>query len=162
MLISNILKLLILTILLQFAVVSNVFFAPWIPNILTILVLFLGFYESSIAGVLTVFFCGLLFDMAASSVLGPSSFAAILLFLVISMLSRRVFIDAIFSGIFLGLIIGFFFALIRGAMLSPFIAQDIFIISVKEALVTAMISPLVLIIFRKTYLKKTSSNASFR
>lgn len=162
MTLPSILKLLILTIFLQFAVVSNIFYAPWIPNILTLLVLFLGFYEASLASLLTVFFCGLLFDMAASSVLGPSSSAAIIIFVVVSMLSKRVFIDATLSGVIFGLVAGFFFALIRGTLLSPFIAQDIFMISAKEGVVTALLSPVVLILFRKILPKKMSLHGSFR
>ena len=62
--------LIVCTLLIQTAILSNWYALPVVPDILLLIVLYTGFYNGSIAGETAGFFSGLLLDFLSASPLG--------------------------------------------------------------------------------------------
>ena len=65
------------------------------PQGLLVCVVFLGFYECSIAGAVCAFLLGLMLDMSSGIVLGPWAGAYTALYLALTFLSQRLFVESI-------------------------------------------------------------------
>jgi rod shape-determining protein MreD len=114
-----------------------------VPQLVMLLVVFLAFYEPTVAGSVLAFALGLLLDFASADALGPWAGACVTVFGVFALLSQRLFIDspvvamvvsalAVISVESLFLVIG-----VRSPSLSWVLAAT----TVSHALVTALFAP---------------------
>lgn len=75
------------------------------PNLILIIVVFLGLHEVSIFGLLLVFALGLLLDLSSGVLLGPWSGAFVVVFLLLALLAQHIFLDSLLT-----IVLGVFFA----------------------------------------------------
>ena len=66
-----------------------------LPQGLIVCVVYLAFFESSVAGALLAFACGLLLDLTTATVLGPWAGAYVLAYAILSFVSPRLFVESI-------------------------------------------------------------------
>ncbi|NMC63092.1 MAG: rod shape-determining protein MreD [SAR324 cluster bacterium] len=133
------------------------FFLPsqFIPNICLIFVLFLAFYEVSIVGAVLTFLVGLLFDVNSGVLLGPWSAAFSATFCVLSLLSRRIFLDSFLASSLLAFASGVFATAIYLGFLYQFQHSVLDITGfLTECLVTALIAPFFLFVFKVVLVRK--------
>ena len=90
-----------------------------IPSFLVILLVFLAFYETSLAGVFTAFLLGLEFDLHGGILLGPWAGSFVAVYCALASLSQRIFVD---SGL----------AAFAVVLLSSFLSSFIFVVLVFE------------------------------
>lgn len=77
------------------AVLHNVALPAWlIPQGLLICVVFLAFYEFSLAGVVMAFLLGLLLDMSSGVLLGPWAGSYVVVYALFAFLSQRLFVES--------------------------------------------------------------------
>jgi rod shape-determining protein MreD len=65
-----------------------------VPQLVVLLVVFLAFYEASVAGSFLAFVLGLLLDLSSAEALGPWAGACVTVFGIFALLSQRLFIDS--------------------------------------------------------------------
>src|SRR3989338_1798652 len=150
-----------LVLALLFLVIENtllIIFFPslLIPDVILIMVFYLGFRNRSISGMLTAFSLGYLSDVFSAGVIGASSFTLVVVFVITSMLARLLNLNsmlikvggAIFMSILKGVLTYFVFR---------FLNQDIpFYIIFPTAISTGIISPFIFTILKKVE-KKTKT-----
>jgi rod shape-determining protein MreD len=117
-----------------------------IPQLLVILVVSLSFAEANSFGCVLSFVMGLLLDFSSAILIGPWAGSFVVLFCALALLSRRLFID---SGV-AAMVITFASVLVTN-VLSSLLGTEYPVLTweypqkvVGQALVTALIAPLVL------------------
>lgn len=120
-----------------------------IPDVILIMVFYLGFHRVSIEGVLITFMLGYLADAFAGGIIGLSSFTLLLIFILTSRLSKIVALNSLLIKI------GgtAFMSILKGAatyIFLRFLNQEIpFYIIFPIAVSTAIVSPVVINILQK-------------
>lgn len=124
-----------------------------VPNLMLVMAVYLGFYRVSVRGAFEVFLIGVLLDMAAGSLLGPWAAGFIVVFAVLALLARQMFIDS-YLAIFVATLFAYFTAKgvyvvlvyeFRPGGLVGFLSLD----TVLQGLVTAVVAPWVFKVFRR-------------
>lgn len=116
-----------------------------VPNLLIIVICYVGFFDLTVKGAFTCWFLGVLLDLSISSIIGPwaGSFAGV--FLILAFLSRGMFVQSWFSSA----VVVFLACLVSTAMYASMLASVQNIEGIAwlyvpfEALSTAIVSPLV-------------------
>ncbi|MEK7689261.1 MAG: rod shape-determining protein MreD [Deltaproteobacteria bacterium] len=144
---------------LLFLVIENtllILFFPslLIPDVILIMVFYLGFSNRSTLGVLTAFSLGYLTDVFSAGVIGASSFTLVVVFAVTSMLARLLNLNSMLikigGTIFMSILKG-----ILTYLVFRFLNQDIpFYIIFPAAISTGIISPFIFTLLKKVE-KKT-------
>lgn len=143
-----------LVLALLFLVIENtliILFFPslLIPDVILIMVFYLGFSSRSTLGALTAFSLGYLTDVFSAGVLGASSFTLVVVFVITSMLARLLNLNSmlikiggtIFMSILKGILTYFVFR---------FLNRDIpFYIIFPAAISTGIISPFIFTLLKK-------------
>jgi len=136
------------------------FYAGWVvPNFVMMLVVFLAFYRGLPGDALLVFLLGLEQDLASLSLLGPWAGAYTVVFAVLTLFSRRIFIESgwvVFitvyaatlaaDGIYLGML-----SLVYGSL--NFSSASL-TTSLWEGLLSAACAPLIFSWLRRTLIEK--------
>ncbi|MEK7829299.1 MAG: rod shape-determining protein MreD [Deltaproteobacteria bacterium] len=144
---------------LLFLVIENtllILFLPslLIPDVILIMVFYLGFSNRSTLGVLTAFSLGYLTDVFSAGVIGASSFTLVVVFVITSMLARLLNLNSMLIKIG-GTI---FMSILKGILtyiVFRFLNQDIpFYIIFPTAISTGIISPFIFTLLKKVE-KKT-------
>ncbi len=137
-----------LALLLQTTVLHGLTGGRIIPDLVLILCVYLGLHEHTIGGVTGAFLLGYLFDSFSGSLVGLHAFAMTTVYLVVYLVSRRLWMDNTVSGVamvFLG-------SLLKGAAivaaLAAYLSIDRMSLGVAqtllaEALLAAALAPLV-------------------
>lgn len=127
-----------------------------VPNLVLVLVIILSFFENSLLGVFLSFALGLMLDSFSGVMLGPWAAAFVAIFWILSSLSNRMFVESPLS-------------LVIGTFVSSLLANSIYFfmvfgfrpdlvtgitISFVEAILTAIMAPVVLMMLR--FLEKDS------
>jgi rod shape-determining protein MreD len=68
------------------------------PNLLLILVVYLGFFEVSPLGALLSFLLGIIFDLGTGTLLGPWAGSFVAVFTTLALLSQRIFVHSPLSS----------------------------------------------------------------
>jgi len=135
-----------IALLLQTTVLHALTGGRIIPDLVLILCVYLGLYEHNIGGATGAFLLGYLLDSFSGSLVGLHAFAMTTVYLVVYLVSRRLWMDNTFSGVamvFLGsLLKGIAIVVALAAYLSidrmSFgVAQTLF----AEALLAAALTP---------------------
>ena len=123
-----------------------------IPDVILIMVFYLGFHRVSIEGVLITFILGYLADAFAGGIIGLSSFTLLLIFILTSRLSKIVALNSLLIKIGGAA----FMSILKGTatyIFLRFLNQEIpFYIIFPIAVSTALISPFVINVLQKTEL----------
>lgn len=143
-----IIELLLVTLILQIGVFSFIFSDGWVPQVSVLFVLFLGFYQPSVLSAISVFALGVLVDMSAGSMLGPSSASLLVTHLLVGYSSKRLFLESPIAAVIFGAGCAALAGAVRYVLLSQFVPHDFLIPLLKESFTTALCAPIMLIIFR--------------
>lgn len=152
--IRPIVELLLITLLLQIGVFSFIFPDGWVPQLSVLFVLFLGFYRPTISSAISAFIMGVIVDMSAGSILGPSSASLLVTHLLIGFSSKRLFLESPIAAIIFGAGSAALAGTFRYLLLSQFVEHEFFIPILKESFTTALCAPIMLVIFRARLGKK--------
>lgn len=146
---------------LLFLVIENtllILFFPslLIPDVILIMVFYLGFSNRSISGMLTAFSLGYLTDVFSAGVIGASSFTLVVVFVITSMLARLLNLNSMLikvgGAIFMSILKG-----ILTYIVFRFLNQDIpLYIIFPTAISTGIISPFIFTLLKKVE-KKTKT-----
>ena len=137
-----------LALLLQTTVLHGLTGGRIIPDLVLILCVYLGLHEHNIGGATGAFLLGYLLDSFSGSLVGLHAFAMTTVYLVVYLVSRRLWMDNALSGVamvFLGSVLkGLAIVVALAAYLSVDrmsfgVAQTVF----AEALLAAALTPLV-------------------
>jgi len=117
--------------------------ASLMPQLALLIAVFGAFSESSVPAVFGAFSVGLIVDLSSATILGPWSGAFVVVYLMLSLVSQRLFID---SGL-VAAIVSFFAALLAGSLfaaLSPsgdLLRGQHLVMLCGQAVVTALVAP---------------------
>ncbi|MCC6847752.1 MAG: rod shape-determining protein MreD [Deltaproteobacteria bacterium] len=137
-----------LALLFQTTVLHGLTGGRIIPDLVLILCVYLGLHEHNIGGATGAFLLGYLFDSFSGSLVGLHAFAMTIVYLIVYLVSRRLWMDNAVSGVamvFLG-------SLLKGvaivAALAAYLSIDRMSLGVAqtllaEALLAAALTPLV-------------------
>ena len=93
----------VLALLIPGTVFRTVFPQLTAPNLLVVLLVYLAFYEASAVGALLAFLLGLQLDFCSGTLLGPWAGSYVIVFALLVLCSRRIFIE---SGLVVCLAVG--------------------------------------------------------
>lgn len=140
-----------LSLILQGVVLHSVLPAYMIPNLLLVLVVFIGFYEVSVLGVVLAFSCGFLFDLFSGTLIGPWSGSFVFIYVLLALFAQRLFTrssSTVIISVFIANVISttLYFALLY--QFQP-IRGSLFSVSVIESLSSAIVAPFVFLLLGK-------------
>jgi rod shape-determining protein MreD len=119
--------------------------AWFIPQGLLVCVVFLAFYEFSLAGVFTAFLLGLLLDMSSGVLLGPWAGSYVVVYALLVFLSQRLFVESALVAMLVvaaaTVISGVLFLLL--AFEYQAVTREDILLLVGQAFASALIAPLV-------------------
>lgn len=137
----------LITIFLQGSLLRAVLPDFLIPNLVISLVVFIAFYENSPFGALLAFILGIEIDLYSGSphLIGPSSGALVLVYGVTTSLSQRVYVESAFAVLIMSAISSVLYSLIYSLLVFEFNDSSVryFSMSVSNAIVTGLVTPLV-------------------
>ncbi len=114
-----------------------------IPHFSLLLVVFLAFYEVSSRGAFLTFLCGLLVDIAAGGVIGPSAAAMLIVYGVLAVISDRIFVEsglASFTVTFASVVLYQLAYLALVTSLRPSLYDTLFV-ALGQGFVTGLLAP---------------------
>lgn len=131
-------------LILQGVVLRSLLPVYLIPNFLLIAVVFLGFHEVSVLGVILAFLCGLIFDLFSGTLIGPWSGSFVFVYALLALFAQRLFtrsLSTVVPSVFLANVIA---TALYFALLYQFqsIEGRLFSISLIESLSSALVAPL--------------------
>lgn len=85
-------------IFLQGAVFKFLMPGMIVPNLHVVLAVFVAFYDPSSRGAMLVFLLGLQSDLASGILLGPMAGALVVIFALVTLVSQRVFTEAVIAA----------------------------------------------------------------
>lgn len=122
-----------------------------LPQGLVVCVVYLAFFESSVAGAGLAFACGLLLDLTTATVLGPWAGAYVLAYALLSFVSPRLFVE---STVVMMLVTGITSVLAGSVYLFlafeyQSLSQDDIAVLLGQASASALVAPVVTAILRR-------------
>lgn len=133
-----------------------------IPNLIVSIVVLLAFYDNSPYGAVLAFILGLEFDLYGGSPLltGPSAGALVLVYGVLASLSQRVYVESSFAIFVMALISAMLYSVVYSILIYEFndSAARYFSLSLSNAVVTGIITPLIFKFFSRSLRVKRSSS----
>lgn len=136
-------------ILLQTTLFHLVPWGPWVPDLVLVLCVYLGLREHSVAGACAAFLLGYALDSFSGSVLGLNALIMTLVFLLVYLSSRRLWVENILTGVLLVLLAGLLKAVLMVGFLAlaaggaPGLLPGLFFSPVVEAVLGALLTPAV-------------------
>lgn len=116
-----------------------------IPQGCLVCVVFLAFYEFSLAGAFLSFFLGLLLDMSSALLLGPWAGGYVIAYAMIAFISQRLFVESLYVAfsvvVAAALVSGLVFTLLAFEYQAP--AADDLIVLIGQAVSSGAITPIV-------------------
>lgn len=149
-------------LVLQGVILHSLLPAYLIPNFLLVLVVFIGFHEISVLGVVLAFACGLLFDLFSGTLIGPWSGSFVFIYVLLALFAQRLFTrsnSTVIISVFVGNLIStaLYFALLyqfqplRGGLLSG---------SIIESFCSALVAPAVFWLLNRMLLSNAPHRSS--
>ena len=122
-----------------------------IPNFLLILLVFLAFYETSLAGVITAFLLGLEFDLHGGILLGPWAGSFVAVYCALASLSQRIFVDSALAAFTVVLFSSFLSSFIFVVLVFEFqpVQLGLMYTAFIEALLNGFLAPPLMALLRK-------------
>ena len=135
-----------------------------VPNLVVIMIVFLGFYEVTAFGAFLVFLIGIEMDLCSGVLLGPSAGAYSVTFGLLAALSTRLFVEsgfAVMLAVFGSSILSNLVYLLLVFQFAPAAGRSFSVIFI-EALVTAIIAPAIFPLFKRILIPKRDRPTSSR
>ncbi len=150
------------SLVLQGVVLHAALPAYMIPNFVLVLVVFIGFYEVSVLGVVLAFLCGILFDLFSGTLIGPWSGSFVFIYVLLALFAQRLFTHSkstVIISVFIANIISttLYFALLY--QFQP-LRGSLFSVSVIESLSSAVVAPFVFMLLNRILIAKAPSRSS--
>lgn len=128
-----------------------------VPQLLSMLMVYISFHESGQRGLLSAFLIGLIGDFASAILLGPLAIAGIFVFLIIHILRQHVFaasgMVAAFAVFFSSMLVQIIAGVVRFSFVDlPWLFGGEMLV---QALVSAILAPLVFSLFRAAFREHT-------
>lgn len=144
-------------LLLQSAVFNTFLPEHWVPNICLIFIVFLAFNEVSVAGAFLPFIIGLEFDFSTGVIVGPWAGAFTATYTILSLISKRVFLDSSVAGFVFVFVSAFIANLIYLGLLYQFGEGGGEIIhNTVNSFATALVAPVFLSLFHWLFIRRWS------
>lgn len=138
-----------LFLIIESTILSILFPSLLIPDVILIMVFYLGFGNASIEGVLTIFALGYLSDIFSGGIIGLSSFTLLMVFIITTRLSKVISLNSMLIKVG-GTI---FISIIKGILTYTslrFLNQEIpFYIIFPIAVSTGIVSPFIFALLNK-------------
>lgn len=138
-----------LFLIIESTILSILFPSLLIPDVILIMVFYLGFGNASIEGVLTIFALGYLSDIFSGGIIGLSSFTLLMVFIITTRLSKIISLNSMLIKVG-GTI---FISIIKGILTYTslrFLNQEIpFYIIFPIAVSTGIVSPFIFALLNK-------------
>ncbi|MDZ4784536.1 MAG: rod shape-determining protein MreD [bacterium] len=137
-----------------------------IPNLILILVVYLGFFRQKNDAALFAFFLGLEYDLFGSHLLlGPNASAAVLVYFLVTSFSKRLFVDSPFTLGLVVLVASFVSHGVAAIITSQFVPTEglltvIFRYSPLEAFASALVAPFVFKYLKRINVEGRTSKSS--
>jgi rod shape-determining protein MreD len=116
-----------------------------IPQGGIVCVVFLAFYEFSLAGVVLSFLLGLLLDMSSAVLIGPWAGGYVVAYAMIAFISQRLFVESLYVAFSVvvgaALVSGLIFTLLAFEYQAP--ASEDLIVLLGQSLASGIVTPLV-------------------
>ena len=135
-----------------------------VPNLLVIIVVFLGFYESSVRGATLAFLLGLELDFANGLLVGPWAGAFVVSFGILASLSQRIFVESPLAAVIATFACSIVSAVVYFTLVYEFHPAVTIIVpfSVAEATLNALLAPVVFGVLRTVLLRQARGGSSGR
>jgi len=142
-------------LVLQTTILQALPYVSVVPDVLLILCVYLGLYHHSAGGALGAFMLGYLEDSVSGSAAGLNAFALCLIFLLIYLTSRRLWVENVVSQV----VVVFLAALVKAAAVTALLAifasfqrgwSLVLGSLVLQGLLTAAVAPLVFALLKRT------------
>jgi len=144
----------LLALILQSTLLNYIPSGRFKPNIILMIVIYMGLFQPSLMGASVVFFAGFLTDIFSGSIFGTNIFLNLLVYSVSSLFSEKFYL--------LGIPLGMFFVFLLSAFHSSalivilymagrisFINEGIILTLISQSILTALISPVIFLLFNK-------------
>lgn len=127
-----------------------------LPQVVLIVVIYLGFHEVSLVGVFTVFGLGLLMDFASAVLVGPWAGAYVAVYGALALGSQRLFVESAIVMVVTGFIACLCSDLIYLGLAYEYqpSGSSYIVDSVGQAFATAILSPLLMAILSKVLYRR--------
>ena len=152
----------LIAIFIQGTVLRAISPAWVVPNLLVIIVVFLGFYEASVRGATLAFILGLELDFANGLLVGPWAGAFVVSFGILASLSQRIFVESPLAAIIAVFACSIVSAIVYFTLVYEFHPAVTVIVpfSVAEAALNAVLAPFIFGVLRMALLPRTRSGGS--
>ena len=131
-----------------------------VPNFVLIVGVFLAFFESTVFGAFLAFLAGLTFDLYSGILLGPWAGSLAVVFGMLTLLSRRMFVDSpftAFASVFISALAGNIVYLLLLTRFSP-LGGDVFSLAlIVNSFMTALVAPPCFSLLRRVYVRRSHS-----
>jgi rod shape-determining protein MreD len=144
----------IVALLLQTTVLHQMTGGRVIPDLVLVLCVYLGLHEHSVAGVTGAFLLGYLLDSFSGSVVGLNAFAMTSVYVVVYLMSRRLWMDNVLSAVAMA----FLGTVLKGVLVTVALAAYLAVhrptlqaaqILLAEALLAAALTPVTFATLRR-------------
>lgn len=156
----------LLALLVMGSVLKPLFPDAFVPNLTVVILVYLAFFEVNALGVFLAFMIGLEMDLCSAGLLGPWAGVYVLVYFLLYLSSKRIFIES-----FLALLIAIlaasltavifhhcFIMIIQGKQVMD---AGVFFEALKTSLITALLGPFLIRMFRRFPLKRKDNHLSF-
>lgn len=134
-----------IAILVQGTFLRSLFPGYLVPNLLIVLLVYLGFYESNALGAVLAFLLGLQLDLCSELLLGPWAGSFVVVFCVLTLLSQRIFVESILVVFLACGLASLFCSLLYLSLIYEFkpVGSQVWSLLLTEAVLTGAVGPLV-------------------
>lgn len=122
----------------------RIFLPPYlIPHFCVLLVVFMAFYEVSARGAFLTFLCGVLVDVSAGGIIGPSAAALLIVYGVLAVISDRIFVESGLASFMVTLASVVIYQLTYLALMTSINPSlyDTLVVAIGQGLITGFITP---------------------
>ena len=128
-----------------------------LPQVVLIVVIYLGFHEVSLVGVFTVFGLGLLMDFASAVLVGPWAGAYVAVYGALAVASQRLFVESAIVMVVTGFIACLCSDLIYLGLAYEYqpSGASYIVDSLGQALATALVAPVLMALLARVLYRRT-------
>ncbi|MFM1847618.1 MAG: hypothetical protein RL417_1092 [Pseudomonadota bacterium] len=154
----------LIAIFIQGTVLREIAPAFVVPNILLIVVVFLGFFEASLRGATLTFLLGLELDFANGLLVGPWAGAFIVSFGILASLSQRIFVESPLAAVVAAFGSSLVSSLVYFTLVYEFHPRVTVMVpfSILEAGMNAALAPIVFVFLRTVLFPRSRGGVSGR
>ena len=140
-------------LLIQATLVHSIYPAAVAPDFILVIVVYLSLTRRNVWGLIGAFFLGVLADFASGQFIGPNAAGSVIAFYVSAIVAEKIYADRGLAVVILSFIASLAKTLTVAAMLAiylhiDFLGWKVLRVVIYEALLSALIAPILLGLFR--------------